>query len=285
MKISEINPYIRHAARSVITAPYHINQRIILDYELLYVDDGEFVLTYNGKDFLCKKGSILLLCPNIAHSFHILNMDLSQPHIHFDMKYDSQSPKVFICFQDYPELTSAERLMIRENVFPQLDDSPFLKINDKDAFLKTFFDIIDTKDVHTLSCKAKMLYLLQAIISDNAPEFSKKPSVNTKITTLIKSYIDSNYDQEISLETLERQFDYSKYYIEKLFKQKYGVSVINYRNTKRMEAAVRLLEEHSVSKVAETLGFSSIYSFSRAFRMTYGVSPTKYMQNMQKNTT
>ena len=44
MNIHEINPYIRHAAPSSIHPPLHINRRIILDYELLYVESGEFIL-------------------------------------------------------------------------------------------------------------------------------------------------------------------------------------------------------------------------------------------------
>lgn len=278
MNILEINPYIRHAGQSTILVPYHINRRIILDYELLYVEDGEFVLTYNEKDYFCPKGTILFLCPNVPHSFHVLTQDLVQPNIHFDLRYDLKSTQLFVCYQDYPELTPAEQTLVRENVFPQLMDSPMLKITDKEQFLKNFYDIIDAEEKHSLICKSKMLCLLQTIITENAPEFTHIPSVNSGIAPLIKSYIDSNYDQNISLDVLEQQFDYSKFYIEKLFKQEYGVSVINYRNNKRMEAAIRLLKDHSVSETATMLGFSSIYSFSRAFRQAHGASPTKYLR-------
>lgn len=276
MILEEINPYIRHSGQSVIPAPYHINRRIILDYELLYVDDGEFLLTYNDKDFFCPKGSILFICPNIPHSFHILTKDLSQPHIHFDLQYDSYSEKVFISYQDYDELSPSHRLMIRENVFPELAHSPFLKINDKETFFKTFYQIINEKDLRSLNCKAKMLCLLQTIITDNAFDITYKQSFSTKIAFLLKSYIDSNYEQDISLDTLESQFNYNKFYIEKSFKQEHGISVISYRNNKRFEVALKFLEDHSVSQTAQMLGFSSIYSFSRAFRLAYGKSPTKY---------
>lgn len=282
MNILEINPYIRRSMRSELPAMHQINRRIILDYELLYVEDGELQLTYNDKDFFCPKGSILFICPNIPHSFHILKVNLSQPHIHFDLKYDFQSEKVFICYQDYCDLTQAERFMIRENAFPQLKDSPFIKISDKETFLKIFYDIIDAKEKHSLSCKAQMLRLLQIIISENAPESTSIPSVNPQIAPLVKSYIDSNYAQKISLSVLERQFDYSRFYIEKLFKQEYGISVMNYRNTKRMEAAVCLLHDHSVSETAHLLGFSSIYTFSQAFRTAHGASPTKYKARKTK---
>lgn len=276
MNILEINPYIRYASPSAIPPPFHINRRIIFDYELLYIEDGEFLLTYNDKDFPCRKGDLLLLCPNIPHSFHILKTTLSQPHIHFDLKYDFHSEKVYICYQDYCDLTAADRKMIRENIFPQLSSFPFIKISNKGIFLETFYRIIHCKEENSLSCKSDMLSLIQMILAENPSTVFSQPATAPRVAQLIKSYIDSNYQQEISLHVLERQFDYSKFHIEKIFKQEYGISVINYRNTKRMEAAVRLLTEHSVSKTAQMLGYSSIYAFSRAFRQTYGVSPTRY---------
>lgn len=283
MNILEINPYIRHAGQSTILTPYQINRRIILDYELLYVEDGEFLLTYNGKDYYCEKGTILFLCPNVPHSFQVLKTDLIQPNIHFDLKYDLKSPQLFICYQDYSELSDSEKKLIRENAFPQLVDSPILKITDRESFLRLFYDIINAKDKLSLICKSKMLCLLQTILSENLPEFIQSPAINPGIVPHIKSYIDSNYEQNISLDYLEQQFDYSKFYIEKLFKLEYGISVINYRNNKRMEAAIQLLKKYSVSKTADILGFSSVYSFSRAFRTMYGLSPTKYMQHLNNS--
>lgn len=278
MNILEVNPYIRCAMHSEILAPAHINRRIILDYELLYIEEGEFLLKYNEKDFWCRKGDILLLCPNIPHSFHIIKENLLQPHIHFDMQYDKDSANVFICFQDYGGLTQAERRMIRENVFPQLRETPFLKISDRERFLELFFGVIDSREVNSLESKSKMLCLLQMIISENETEEFSMPSGNPGVAMRIRSYLDANYEQEIQLCDLEKQFGYSKFYLEKLFRKEYGKSIISYRNEKRMQAAVRMLQEYSVSQTAQMLGFSSIYAFSRAFRTVYGVSPTKYLQ-------
>ena len=281
MNILEVNPYIRCAMHSEIQAPWHLNKRIILDYELLYVEEGEFLLNYNEKDFWCKKGDILLLCPNIPHSFHLEKNRLLQPHIHFDMQYDKDSENVFICFQDYEELTKTERLMIRENVFPQLQEIPFLKISEKERFLKLFFGVIDSREINSLESKSKMLRLLQMIISENEPEEFSMPSQNPGVAMRVKSYLDANYEQEIQLSDLEKQFGYSKFYLEKLFRQAYGESIISYRNEKRMQAAVRMLQEYSVSQTAQMLGFSSNYTFSRAFRTNYGVSPTQYVQKRE----
>lgn len=278
MNLLEINPYIRHAEQSELIAPHHINSRILLDYELLYIEDGELFISYNEKNFLCKNGDILLLCPNIPHSLHVSRTNLIQPHIHFDLKYDSYSEQRFVSFNDYCNLTSAQRKMIQENPFLNLQHSPFVKISNKHLFLKLFYGIIKAREPNSLTAKSDMLRLIQMIISENASETFSLPAKNSDIAFLIKSYVDANYDQEICLDNLERYFGYSKYYIEKRFKQKYHISVMNYRNNKRIAAATQLLFNHSVTQTAQLLGFSSIYTFSRTFHKAYGLSPTKYKE-------
>lgn len=276
MKISEINPYIRFAAHSELFAPCRINKRIIFDFELLYVEDGQFLLTYNENEYLCNKGDLLLICPGISHSFDCRRVNLIQPHIHFDMQYDFDSERVYICFQDYPSLSELEQLMIRENVFPQFADDPHIHIKDRNTFLSMFFDVIDDREHNSLQCKAKMLKLIQMIILDNDVDTFSQITNNTNVIQQIKSHIDSNYEQNFTLDDLAKQFSYSKYYIERIFKQEYGISIMKYRNSKRMKAAKQLLQMHSVSETARIMGFSSIYSFSRAFSAVYGIPPSKY---------
>lgn len=96
MNTYEVNPYVHTVSlHSSVLAPYHLNRRIILDYELYYVEDGELIISYNDKDFLCHKGDILLLCPNIPNTFHFVKGELVQSYIHFDLQYDSKSEHVF----------------------------------------------------------------------------------------------------------------------------------------------------------------------------------------------
>ncbi len=92
----------------------------------------------------------------------------------------------------------------------------------------------------------------------------------------LKDYIDAGQGMTHTLDDLAKQFSYSKYYLERQFKKEYGVSLMAYRNQKRMELAQQLLKSRSVSAVADTLGFTSIYVFSRAFKQFFGVSPSAY---------
>ncbi len=62
------------------------------------------------------------------------------------------------------------------------------------------------------------------------------------------------------------------------FRASCGVSIGRHLRRLRLEQACGLLRlgPQRVSEIAELCGFSSIYSFSRAFRMSYGVSPLAY---------
>ena len=51
-----------------------------------------------------------------------------------------------------------------------------------------------------------------------------------------------------------------------------------------MEFSAKLLENENVTNVVEKLHFSSIYSFSRAFKNHFGVSPTEYKSKKTKPT-
>lgn len=278
MKLAEINPYIRRAMRSYLPPLWQINQRIILDYEIIYVESGHFQLTYNHRTYSCQAGDVVFLCPNIPHTI-FSDVSVSQPHIHFDVQYDTNSEQVFICFRDCPDLSAQERRLIRKNIFPQLTGSPLLKIHDNASFLELFYRIIDAPDHQSLSCKASMLALLEMIIANNLPDALIPAPKTAPIAAQIKEFVDANFCQNISLSALEKQFSYSKFYIEKCFKKETGLSVMQYRNRKRMNAALELLKNHSVSETGQLLGYSSIYTFSQAFCAFYGESPTKYLAN------
>lgn len=64
-----------------------------------------------------------------------------------------------------------------------------------------------------------------------------------------------------------------------LFQQEYCTTPLAYRNSLLMHRAVLLLQEGSLSvtEIAETLGFESAAYFSRFFKKSQGVAPSKYL--------
>jgi AraC-like DNA-binding protein len=67
----------------------------------------------------------------------------------------------------------------------------------------------------------------------------------------------------------------------KLFKKEVGISPIAYRNQQRMLAAKKLLaSQSSIAEIAEALGYSDSFSFSKQFKRHWGYSPNAFRKTL-----
>lgn len=94
----------------------------------------------------------------------------------------------------------------------------------------------------------------------------------------ITDYIASDYTARITPRTLADRFDLSRERVCALFRTHLDCAVSAYVNRVKLNHAVELLSNSSmnVSQIADYLGFSSVYYFSRLFKAQYGISPTGY---------
>lgn len=80
------------------------------------------------------------------------------------------------------------------------------------------------------------------------------------------------------IKDIARALGISPSHLRARFRASCGVSIGRHLRHLRLEQACGYLRlgPHRVSEIAELCSFSSIYSFSRAFRVAYGVSPLAY---------
>ena len=96
------------------------------------------------------------------------------------------------------------------------------------------------------------------------------------LTKDIIAYVEENAATLSSVEALARMFHRSAQMLSKIFRAHTGLSIGKYINEKRMELAADMLSEgESVTAVSEKLGYSSIHSFSRAYKAYYNISPSE----------
>lgn len=94
----------------------------------------------------------------------------------------------------------------------------------------------------------------------------------------ILSYLQDNYLLPISLDTLSRDFGYSKYRFSHIFSALFGCSLTEYVNSLRARHAANLLAETGLPliEVAMSSGYESMRTFYRAFKVNFGVTPSEY---------
>lgn len=94
----------------------------------------------------------------------------------------------------------------------------------------------------------------------------------------IARYLDSHYNEEITLQDIASRFYLSREYISRKFKQEMGENISEYIGRVRMEHAQLLLKNPvlKVAQVAEMVGYADEKYFSKVFRKHVGVSPNQY---------
>lgn len=100
-----------------------------------------------------------------------------------------------------------------------------------------------------------------------------------RIVESVKYLIERNLDFEnLTLEWLSAQLNFSANYVRQIFKQKTGESFMEYLIRKRMEKAGKLLKDTDmmIQDVAKVCGYSNQRYFASSFKKYYACTPTAF---------
>ena len=103
-------------------------------------------------------------------------------------------------------------------------------------------------------------------------------SLTRRLFTEVSRYVNENYTEQITCNSLAARFNYSTSYMQYIFKKEGKTTIKSYINEVRLDKANYLLTHSylSITDVAFACGFSDSNYFSTAFKNKYGISPKKY---------
>lgn len=94
----------------------------------------------------------------------------------------------------------------------------------------------------------------------------------------IQNYIHHNLKETLRIPELAKKAGTNQQYFKVQFKNTFGESVHEFIKNKRLNTALKLIREtqQSIGWIAIQVGYSSISSFSQAFKNKFGKSPQAY---------
>lgn len=105
----------------------------------------------------------------------------------------------------------------------------------------------------------------------------KEKSVINKILF----YIEENLNEDLNLDKIANEFNYSKFYIERVFTKKMNCTLYKYIQRRRLtEAARKLVEtDKAIIEIAYEAQYNSQQAFTLAFNQLYLCTPFTYRKN------
>lgn len=239
--------------------------RTIQHHELAFFTGGKGSIIIENKRYSIKEGMLFYICPEVQHSIEI---DTTEPicirSVHFSYTH--------VNFNDSKWAISDEVKMLPLHSVQELKD--YYHIDD---IFKKLVDSWNSKlPGYEFMTKTLLQQLLIAIFQ-NTRKQNQNYSTSLKMEKIIK-YMHQNLNNRVTLTELSEMVQLSSPYLSRTFKETTGYSVIEFFNKMKIDKAKELIIEGNkgVKEVAQALGFTDEFYFSRIFKKIEGVSPSEY---------
>lgn len=140
-------------------------------------------------------------------------------------------------------------------------------------------------DVKSNRCLATAIVYEVFSVFYKQKESAYVPSTTRGKIELARNHIRTHYrDEEFQAQSLAKLCGVGVKRFRELFKQLYKTTPTQYVIDLRLNAATKLLTDgnFNVSTVAEMVGFSDVYYFSRLFKKRFGIAPKQFQADRRK---
>ncbi len=148
---------------------------------------------------------------------------------------------------------------------------------DYDEILKSLDELIEISLKQQLVSKVNLQIQTSLFLRELFTDHNYKKELSEKeFIVEVSKFISQNYMQEITLSTLSEKYGEKTNRISYLFNKYLNIRPIDYLIQCRMAAAYRLLNEgFAVKEVSKKIGYNDEFYFSRLFKKSFGVTPSK----------
>lgn len=249
---------------TIIEKHAHINC-----YELTIVSEGEGVVLTNDVPISVSKGDIYLSYPG---DFHEIQSSEDKPLKYDFFAFNTKNPNIR---KELKHIISTiynyEQRVFRDELINSAVSMAIAEITSKQEYHS---DILASLFEQTL------FYVIRNFRTNRYPTHNMHTVSSEELCFQIMHYIDTHIYTLTRLSDLTERFRYNYSYLSDLFKKTTGNTIADYYNTRKLDTARLLINEKKlkITQISEMLNYSSLYSFSKAFKNKYGISPKHYMQ-------
>ena len=248
-------------------------------FEIMFADSGDFELfiTLNQKNekVTITEGQFIFIDSNVIHKMNILN---KVKIYNFEFTFSRMK------MSDLHTVSFLKNTPSFLNFLKKLDN--YIILNDSGNILNSL------KSIHYSLTKNKedkesflliQVQLLSLLIEIGRCSTELSAQSQSIYVTKMLNIIDKNLNMYLSPKKFSEYLNVSASYLQRLFKQNTGSTIIDYINEKRVRHAMNLLSStnDSIIDIAIAVGFNTRQNFGQIFKKFTNITPSEY-RNIQK---
>lgn len=243
-------------------------------YEILYIREGERIMVIEQKQHLLNKNRIALVPPYTLHRTLRSPESTQERYKKYLINFTKGFAEKVGAALDIDIFTA----FLKKRRVIDLDDSEARFVE------KIMIEMLKYNTVGDTCDEQMFCLLLCSLLTFFAKKVSKETIYKESVLTdKIIAYMESNFQEDITLEFLSKRFYVSKYEISRMFSKNVGISFLEYLTRIRIENSKKLLSKTtlSITKISEVTGFHSSSNFARVFKKVTGISPVMYRKESE----
>ncbi len=254
-------------------------------WEFLCVDKGEVNVTAGSETTTLKRGDIAFHQPNEFHSVQATGK--IAPNLVVISFHCEDEAMAFFCGKTL-KIDETERNILANIIIEsrrcfdcRLDD-PYLqnmprKRPDMFGAEQLICLYLEHLLIHLIRRYSNPLALQKEIAKAEIPKSTKSKS-DAEIFSRVTDYLALRIAAAVSIEQICRDNLVGRSQLQKIFKERCGMGIIEYFTLLKINAAKEMIRTGHLNftQISEQLGYSSIHYFSRQFKKSTGMTPSEY---------
>ncbi len=232
--------------------------------ELTVITAGRGQAETNGERVSLQQGDIHLSFPG---DLHCITSDSNAPLEYDFLSFWSKDPELLSLLEETVTLCKTKGInLFQDQRISDLVSAGIGESNTVDNWSKKLLESILEQIVYSLIRRVRNHSIPSTAIS-SADEMCYQ----------MMQYMDTHVYSLKNLSQLAEAMNYNYSYLSDIFRSVTGNTLQHYLRDRKLERAQLLIREGvPLGQIAELLQYSSIYTFSRAFRDRYGIPPGQY---------
>jgi AraC-like DNA-binding protein len=275
-----IVPYVRDASIPVRTAWYTARRRL-LDYLIMYVQDGEMIAHVDGRGYRFAAGEFCLIQPGELHTLEGPAHTIT-PYVHLDVFHNPDRERSFVVRSGRVDVAGLGDLMQ-----PRLDLAAGVSVPTRFVpshpaqFRDTMLKAIGIWQRRDFLGQLEAQYLATGLVLSMLRGYSRGSSESSEepeFLNWITSYMSLHLSETLSVSDMAARAGLSASRFSQVFRNRFGRPPHQFLVHLRIQRAQDLLHHTSLTmrEISAQCGFSDVHHFAKTFKRLSGQTPGSY---------